>query len=319
MEDNFIRRKGQSFGDFLKDNSELIIGKGSANRQYKDALFKFIFGNPEHKEWTLALYNMLNGTDYTNADAIEFNTLEDVTYIGIKNDLSFLLYDTLNVYEHQSTDCGNIALRMLFYIEAIYRAYIYYNGKNIYSKRRIDLPKPKCVCFYNGHTVTEPIYKIRLSDHFGGDSTVLDLVVTVYNINYNKDKKFLNGCRILYEYSWFVDNVNKAISDDKKLSIATVDKVIVMMPEDFKIKKFLMKHKMEVTNMLFNDITLEEYATLRAEEEREEAYNEGKDEGKIEAVKDAIELGCVSYEDASKILKCSVEELKRRLKKGLTD
>lgn len=33
------------------------------NRQYRDRLFKFIFGNPEHKEWTLSLYNAINGTN----------------------------------------------------------------------------------------------------------------------------------------------------------------------------------------------------------------------------------------------------------------
>ena len=32
-----------------------------ANREYKDRLFKFIFGNPEKKEWTLSLYNAISG------------------------------------------------------------------------------------------------------------------------------------------------------------------------------------------------------------------------------------------------------------------
>ena len=27
------------------------------NREYKDRLFKFIFGNPRHKDWTLTLLN----------------------------------------------------------------------------------------------------------------------------------------------------------------------------------------------------------------------------------------------------------------------
>ena len=42
----------------------------AVNRQYKDRLFKFLFGNPEHKEWTLSLYNAVNGTDYNNPDDI---------------------------------------------------------------------------------------------------------------------------------------------------------------------------------------------------------------------------------------------------------
>ena len=30
------------------------------NREYKDALFKFIFGNEARKEYTLSLFNALN-------------------------------------------------------------------------------------------------------------------------------------------------------------------------------------------------------------------------------------------------------------------
>lgn len=37
-----------------------------AKREYKDRLFSFIFGNEEHKDWTLSLYNAVNGTDYTD-------------------------------------------------------------------------------------------------------------------------------------------------------------------------------------------------------------------------------------------------------------
>jgi len=44
------------------------------NRQYKDRLFKFIFGNPENKEWTLSLYNAVNGSSYTNPDDIKLTT-----------------------------------------------------------------------------------------------------------------------------------------------------------------------------------------------------------------------------------------------------
>ncbi len=52
-----------------------------ANREYRDRLFKFIFGNSENKEWTLSLYNAINGSHYTDAEAIEINTLEDVVYM----------------------------------------------------------------------------------------------------------------------------------------------------------------------------------------------------------------------------------------------
>ena len=47
----------------------------NVNREYKDRLFRFLFGREENKEYALCLYNALNGTGYTNADELEFTTI----------------------------------------------------------------------------------------------------------------------------------------------------------------------------------------------------------------------------------------------------
>ena len=73
----------------------------TVNKEYKDRLFNFIFGNPENRKWTLSLYNAINGSDYTDENAIEINTIKEVLYLGMHNDTSFLLSDTMNIYEHQ--------------------------------------------------------------------------------------------------------------------------------------------------------------------------------------------------------------------------
>jgi YesN/AraC family two-component response regulator len=57
------------------------------NRQYKDRLFKFIFGNPENKEWTLSLYNAVNGSSYTNPDDIKAEILCTKIEAFIKDNL----------------------------------------------------------------------------------------------------------------------------------------------------------------------------------------------------------------------------------------
>ena len=36
----------------------------NGNREYKDRLFNFIFGREENREWTLSLYNAINGSDH---------------------------------------------------------------------------------------------------------------------------------------------------------------------------------------------------------------------------------------------------------------
>ena len=60
--------------------------KGSGvNNEYRDRLFKFIFGNPNHKDWTLSLYNAVNGSNYTDKNDIEINTIDDAVYMKMKN------------------------------------------------------------------------------------------------------------------------------------------------------------------------------------------------------------------------------------------
>ena len=51
-------------------------------RAYKDRLFCFIFGSEAHKDWTLSLYNAVNGTAYTNPDDIIITTLTQVVYMA---------------------------------------------------------------------------------------------------------------------------------------------------------------------------------------------------------------------------------------------
>ena len=79
----------------------------AANRNYKDRLFRFVFNN---KKDLLDLYNAINGTDYDNPEELEVNTLENVLYLSMKNDLSFLIDAELNLYEHQSTYNPNMPM-----------------------------------------------------------------------------------------------------------------------------------------------------------------------------------------------------------------
>ena len=74
----------------------------TVNKEYKDRLLNFIFGSEENKEWTLSLYNAINHSNYTDKDAIEFNTIKEVLYLGMHNDTSFLISDMMQIYEHQS-------------------------------------------------------------------------------------------------------------------------------------------------------------------------------------------------------------------------
>ncbi len=57
------------------------------------------------------MYNAVNGSAYSNADELEIVTLEDAIFMKMKNDLSFIIANQLNLYEHQSTYSPNMPLR----------------------------------------------------------------------------------------------------------------------------------------------------------------------------------------------------------------
>ena len=87
----------------------------AVNRNHKDRLFRLIFGSSDRKEWTLSLYNAVNGSSYINPEDIELTTIEDVLYMGMENDVSFIVGDTMNMYEQNSTECPNMPMRYLIY------------------------------------------------------------------------------------------------------------------------------------------------------------------------------------------------------------
>ena len=94
------------------------------NHEYKDRLFTFIFGREENREWTLSLYNAVNGSHYTDASAIEITTINEVIYMGMHNDVSFLVGNEMNLYEQQSTYNPNMPLRHMQYLGNFYRSII---------------------------------------------------------------------------------------------------------------------------------------------------------------------------------------------------
>ena len=109
--------------------------KPNAQREFRDRLFKFIFGNPEHKEWTLQLYNAMNGSRHTDPDDIQLNTISDILYLGMKNDVSFLVDDTLSFYEQQTTVNPNMPMRYFIYAAMVYEKYIRQARFLLYSQR----------------------------------------------------------------------------------------------------------------------------------------------------------------------------------------
>ena len=176
--------------------------KTSINNHYKDSLFRMVFANPDHRDLTLSLYNAISGSDLKNPDELEFTTIDNVLYMGRKNDLSFIVADELVVAEHQSTRCGNMPVRMLIYAAMVYSKLIHRKGMSPYGNKTIALPVPKLVCLYNGAEDMEERSIRSLSEAFPpGSEPDIHAEVLMLNINRGKNSAMLGSCAALASYS----------------------------------------------------------------------------------------------------------------------
>lgn len=222
------------------------------NREYKDRLFTFIFGSEENRDWTLSLYNAVNGSHYTDSSLIKFNTLKDMLYMEMRNDTSFLISDVLSVYEHQSSPNPNMPLRLLDYVSHIYSGYVTEKELNKYGSKLIMLPTPKLVVFYNGIRETEDTVILKLSDSFNvahmADADI-EVRVKMFNVNYGRNRELMEACEPLKEYAWFIDQIRKNQNIGFEI-VEAVGHAIETMPEGFTLKGFLENHREEVKGML---------------------------------------------------------------------
>ena len=276
------------------------------HREHKDRLFRAIFGRQEHKKWTLSLYNAINNSNYTNPDDIQLTVIEDVIYMGMKNDVAFIIGDTLNLYEQQSSKNPNMPLRYLEYVGMAYSKYVEANPRfNIYSSKLQKIPTPKFVCFYNGTEGTSDKEELKLSDAYDGEGDV-EVKVLMLNINYGYNAKLLEACRPLSDYAWFIAKIrdNQKVTKDIEKS---VDMAIEELDETSPIKEFIIQNKAEVRHMCITEY--DETKVLAAERE------EGRAEGIFDTLTDLVKKGILSISLAAQQANMSVSEFE--LKTGL--
>ncbi len=242
------------------------------NRKFKDTLFRKLFG--ENKENAIDLYNAINGTSYTASDEFEFTTLDDVIYMKMKNDVSFLLGTTMNLYEHQSTYNPNMPIRGLMYFADLYRKLIK-DGESLYGKKLIKIPNPKYIVFYNGnHSDLKEARKVlKLSDAFETKDTSgeYEWTATMININHGRNSELMKKCHVLHEYSTFIEKIkNYCLNFSLKDAVnKAVDEAIA----EGILSDFLEQHRKEVVNMCLTEFDEVKFANYIREEGRVEGQN----------------------------------------------
>ena len=274
----------------IKENSQYYP---NANVKVKDRLFRFIF---REKEDLLDLYNAVNDSNYQNIEELEVNTLEDAVYLSMKNDISFLIGGSMNLYEHQSTYNPNMPIRGLMYLMTLYKQHMDLNDINVYGEKLQKLPCPQYIVFYNGRKNQPDKVILKLSDAFEkieGKEPCIECKALMLNINYGHNRKLMEKCRRLEEYAIFIATIRNHYKKCKNINVAVNLAVDECISKGI-LKDILIRQRAEVVSMLLTTFNQEVYEKgVRAEgfeEGYESGYESGYEEGALSgAIKTYIE------------------------------
>ena len=284
------------------------------NRNYKDTVFRMLFSDRKN---LLSLYNAVNQKHYTDPEDLEIVTLENAIYMGMKNDLAFIIDTNLYLYEHQSTYNPNMPLRDLFYISNEYQKLL--DKKSLYSSSLQKIPAPNFIELYNGTDTLSDFSEHRLSSAFENLSgePKLELIVTVLNINEGHNALLMEHCQTLKEYSQYVAKVRKyavGMPLDQAVEYA-VDECI----KENILADFLRKNRAEVISMSIFEYDKEEEEKKLRKAEYEAGVEagvslgveKGVKKGIIETTRHLLKLNKLSLEEIASVSGLSLEEIKK--------
>jgi len=282
---------------------------GTINRKFKSSVFSFIFSNPDVLR---ELYCALEGITLSRDVPVVINTLEDILFMDMINDISFEIGGKLVVLiEHQSTINPNMALRLLMYIGRVYEKIL--NDEKIYSSTKILIPRPEFFVLYNGITPFPEEKTIKLSELFESTESLgiskdefpaLELEVRVLNINKGKNEEIAKKCQTLAEYSAFIAKVREYQEAGLTLREAVKKTVQYCKKHDI-LKELIDKHAKEIMSMLTTEWNWDTAKRVWQDEAREEGREEGIGVGLAQGREEIFKL----FEQG-----LSVDEIKGRLK-----
>jgi hypothetical protein len=241
----------------------------AANRKFKARIFEMLYSEPEE---LLELYNAVNGTAYDDPGLLEINTLENAVYMAMYNDISFVIDLRLSLYEHQSTYSPNLPLRYLMYVADLYSQMT--RDNNLYSRKKVMIPSPRFVIFYNGEEEQPDRQVLKLSELYSvrGEAPALELEAVMLNINKGHNVKLLDTCKSLREYAEYTARVRK-YAKIMELDDA-VERAITECIREGILSEFLQKNRAEAKKVSIYEYDAEKHIRM----ERAEAREEGREE-----------------------------------------
>ena len=171
----------------------------------------------------------------------------------------------------------------------------------------VRIPAPKYIVFYNGDSSKMPddVIELKLSSAFIGETEPgkFEWTATMINIRADKNRDILEKCRMLKEYSTFVEEV---IENNKTMNIKeAVNKSVEDCIKNNVLKEFLTIHRKEVVDMCLTEFDEIKWGELMKEE--------GIAEGKQNTVFSLVKKGKLTLDEAAEELGLDVSATEKLL------
>lgn len=271
------------------------MAQSAPKRKIKDSVFTNLF---QDKKYLLRLYEALHPEDSdVTEDDIKDITIKHILVDADYNDLGFSVSGRLVILvESQSTWTLNIIIRALMYLIQTYHDYFKRTKQNLYSSKKVNMPKPELYVIFTGEKPKNPPDIISLSkDFFDDEKIAIDVEVKVL---YQEDENNIIGqyiifCRVYNEQRKKYGQTKKAVTE-----------TIRICKNRNVLKEYLESKEQEVVDIMM---------TLFDDEQVLEAYAEDiKNNEARETAERMIKMRKLSLEEISLCVpSLSLDELKK--------
>lgn len=281
--------------------------------QNKNERIEVSFKIPKH---LLQLYQALHPEEKDlTEDSISNVTIKNVFLDQPYNDLGFQVGEKLVVLvEAQASWTANIIVRSLLYLAQTYQEYIEGTGQNVYTSKKLKLPKPELYVIYTGKRKTRPEFLYLSKEFFGGDECAVEVKVKMI---YDGEKG-----DIINQYVTFTKIYSGQVKLYGRTRKAVLETIRICKDQDV-LREYLEHREKEVVDImmtLFDDEYI--YRTFIASKVKE-AEEKGEKRGEKRAEKKAEEKAKEttrklyekgsSLEDIAEVLDVPVEKIRQWL------
>ena len=260
-------------------------------RRIKDSIFTNLFGE---KKYFIKFYLTIHLEDIRT---------KDILTDGLYNDLGFRVGNKVVILvEAQSTWTMNIIVRILMYLVQTYHNYFEHEKMDLYSSKKIQLPKPELYVIYTGERTARPDIISLSEEFFDGQGSAVEVKVKML---YGE-----KGNDIISQYVNFTKVYNEQLKQYGRTRKAVMETIRICKNKNV-LKEYLEAREKEVVIIMMALFDEEQVMRNYVARKEKEAVERATEETARETAIKMLRSGKFSVEEVAEyITKLSIDDIR---------